>query len=290
MLYRTFKMIFGGVLALGTISVTAVYLVQNKLVYPSWAPGAREYVDTPASKNIPYKEVTLTTKDGIELQAWDIRNEETKSKSTVLILCPNAGNIGYFIPIIDIFYSQFGLNVFIYSYRGYGYSKGTPSEEGLKIDADRVMSYLATDDFHKTKKLILYGRSLGGANAIYIASKFSQLCDAVILENTFLSIRKVIPYIFPWISRFAFMCHEVWNSEEDMPHCNSEIPYLFLSGLEDEIVPPEHMKDLYDICPSGSKQIYEFPFGTHNTTIIQDGYWEIVRKFLEDNKFIEPAQ
>lgn len=50
------------------------------------------------------------------------------------------------------------------------------------------------------------------------------------------------------------------------------------------------MKDLYDICPSGSKQIYEFPFGTHNTTIIQDGYWEIVRKFLEDNKFIEPAQ
>ncbi|KAL3233124.1 hypothetical protein RNJ44_05040 [Nakaseomyces bracarensis] len=286
MVNRIIKMFAGGVIALTSLSVTALYLGQNRLVYPSWAQGARESVDTPDSKGIPYKDLKLTTKDGIELQAWDMRNEETKSKTTVIILCPNAGNIGYFIPIIEIFYKQLGLNVFIYSYRGYGYSMGTPSEEGLKLDADRVMSYLATDEFHKTNKFVLYGRSLGGANAIHIASKFYQLCDAVILENTFLSIRKVIPYIFPWLSRFAFMCHEVWDSESTMPSCNKDIPYLFLSGLEDEIVPPQHMKDLYEMCPSRNKQIYEFPFGTHNTTIVQDGYWDIVRKFLEENNFI----
>lgn len=90
------------------------------------------------------------------------------------------------------------MSVFIYSYRGYGNSEGSPSEKGLKLDADCVISHLSTDSFHSKRKLVLYGRSLGGANALYIASKFRDLCDGVILENTFLSIRKVIPYIFPF--------------------------------------------------------------------------------------------
>lgn len=196
------------------------------------------------------------------------------------------GNIGYFIPIIDIFYRQFGMSVFIYSYRGYGNSEGSPGEQGLKLDADCVMSHLSTDPFHAKRKLVLYGRSLGGANALYIASKFRNLCDGVILENTFLSIRKVIPYIFPLLKRFTVLCHEIWNSESLMGSCSPETPFLFLSGLKDEIVPPFHMRKLYETCPSANKKIFEFPLGSHNDTIIQDGYWDIVREFLVEKGFI----
>ncbi|CCD25927.2 alpha/beta hydrolase NDAI_0G01510 [Naumovozyma dairenensis CBS 421] len=281
---RYMKMLVGGTLALTSISLSILYFCQNRLIYPSWAQGARKFVDTPDSRGLPYKRVVLTTKDGVNIEAYDLQNE--KSTSTVLILCPNAGNIGYFIPILDIFYRQFGLSVFIYSYRGYGHSQGSPNENGMKLDAERVVSYLATDPHHKERRLILYGRSLGGANALYIASKFPQLCDGVILENTFLSIRKVIPYIFPWLSRFSFMCHEIWNSEGLMTQCSETTSFLFLNGSRDEIVPPAHMKKLYELCPARKKKFFEFPLGHHNDTIIQDGYWNIIKDFLKSNNFI----
>lgn len=278
------RMFVGGVIALSSFSLATLYTFQNKLVYPSWAQDARKHVDTPAIRGLPYERVVMTTKDGVTIEAYDLQKEN--SKSTVLILCPNAGNIGFFIPIVELFYRQLNMSVFIYSYRGYGFSEGSPNEKGLKLDADRAISYLATNEFHKTKKLVLYGRSLGGANAIYISSKYPDLVDGVILENTFLSIRKVIPYMFPFLKNVAFMCHEIWNSEELMPKSNTNTPFLFLRGLKDEIVPPGHMKRLFELCPSSLKRVFEFPLGHHNDTILQDGYWDIIREFLKDNKFI----
>ncbi|QLL33131.1 hypothetical protein HG536_0E00410 [Torulaspora globosa] len=281
MLWGAVKMLLEGAAAVTSASLVALYFMQNRLIYPSWAQGARDFVDTPDSYGLPYELVTLTTGDGVRIQAYDMRNTRSDSGSTVVVLCPNAGNIGYFISIAEIFYRQLGMSVFIYSYRGYGHSEGTPSEKGLKLDADCVMEHLSREPFHKARKLVLYGRSLGGANAIYIAAKFPSLCDAVILENTFLSIPKVIPYAFPALRYFSGMCHEIWNSEEQIKGCDSTLPFLFLSGLRDEIVPPSHMSKLYEACPSHNKQVFQFPLGYHNDTIIQEGYWSVVRSFLE---------
>ena len=280
------RIMFGGFAAITTISLGALYTYQNKLIYPSWAMKARVNVDTPASRNLPYEHVWLTTSDGVKLEAYDLQNPSPESKSTVVILCPNAGNIGYFIPIVEFFYRSYNMSVFIYSYRGYGHSEGEPSETGLKLDADAAMQYLTNNEFHKGKKLVLYGRSLGGANAIYIAAKYSTSVDAVVLENTFLSIRKVIPYMFPFLSSVAFLCHEVWDSETEITKCQQETPFLFLSGQMDEIVPPEHMKRLLDLCPSRDKHLFEFPNGHHNDTIAQSGYWQIVWEFLSTRGFI----
>ncbi|CAR26862.1 hypothetical protein ZYGR_0I01340 [Zygosaccharomyces rouxii] len=285
MLWGICKMLIEGC-AFASLSLATLYVFQNKLVYPSWAQGARNEVDTPESYGLPYERIEITTSDGVKIEAYDLQNNSAESTSTVLILCPNAGNIGYFIPIADMFYRQMGTSVFIYSYRGYGHSEGSPNEKGLKLDADSVMEFLSSSKFHKSKRLVLYGRSLGGANAIYIASKYSQLCDAVILENTFLSLREVIPYIFPYLKYFSGLCHEVWNSKLDILHCDNSLPFLFLSGQKDEIVPPHHMKKLAELCPSNNKQVFEFPFGYHNDTIVQDGYWDIVHDFLEQNGLI----
>lgn len=279
------NMVLGSAAIMISVSLGTLYLYQNKLVYPSWAQGARDEVDTPDKFGLPYKDVTLTTSDGVQIRAFDIRNEG--SKSVMLILCPNAGNIGYFLPVAQFLYREYGLSIFLYSYRGYGYSTGEPTERGLKIDADTVMEFISKETFYKSQRLILYGRSLGGANAIYIARKFPHLCDAVILENTFLSIRKVIPYVFPLLKYFSFLCHEVWNSEIEITQIVDEsLPFLFLAGQRDEIVPTSHMKTLYELCPSILKKFIEFPNGSHNDTIIQDGYWNYVKEFLHRHDFI----
>ncbi|SCU84239.1 LADA_0D00628g1_1 [Lachancea dasiensis] len=281
MLLRVLRVVLGGATVTAGAALVALYIYQNKLIYPSWAQGARDFVDTPDNYGLPYTEHHLETADGVEIRAYDIRKEN--SAVTWLILCPNAGNMGYFLSAVELIYRKFNASVFIYSYRGYGFSQGRPSEQGLKRDADAVLSFLQKDSFFKTQKLVLYGRSLGGANAIYIARHYSHLCDAVILENTFLSIPKVIPHVFPWLSHFSWLCHEKWNSENDIQRVDPTLPWLFLSGKKDEIVPPTHMEKLHQLCKSERKTIVEFPRGHHNDTIVQASYWEHIEKFLSEN-------
>lgn len=46
-------------------------------------------------------------------------------------------------------------------YRGYGLSEGTPSEQGLYIDAQSSLDYLMHRTDIDRSKIILFGRSLG---------------------------------------------------------------------------------------------------------------------------------
>lgn len=46
-------------------------------------------------------------------------------------------------------------------YRGYGLSQGTPSEEGLYMDARAGIDYLFSRTDINTNEIIVFGRSLG---------------------------------------------------------------------------------------------------------------------------------
>lgn len=80
-------------------------------------------------------------------------------------------------------------------YRGYGSSTGTPDEKGLNIDAQTALDYMRQREDIKKTKFVVYGQSLGGAVSISLVAKNQQQGDikALVLENTFLSIKKLIP-------------------------------------------------------------------------------------------------
>lgn len=46
-------------------------------------------------------------------------------------------------------------------YRGYGLSQGSPSEEGLYMDARAGIDYLSSRTDINTNEIIVFGRSLG---------------------------------------------------------------------------------------------------------------------------------
>lgn len=278
---KVFKMVFGGIVTTLSVSVAALYLYQNKLVYPSWAGKAKEYVEKPTSVSYPglnFKEFYLKTPDNIRLQCYDFPNPE--SKTTIIILRPNAGNIGHSLAKINYLYHEYNASVFIFSYRGYGYSEGTPSEQGIKTDVECIMDHIEQDEFHKQRKKVLLGTSIGGAVAIHIAYRYHHMVEGVILENTFLSVRKVIPYLIPFMQRFTSMCHEVWDSEAIISKVGPKTPFLFLNSERDEIVPSNHSLELYKLCNSSEKVLKRFPLGKHNDIVIQDGYWEAFDEFM----------
>ena len=252
---------------------------------------AREKVDTPDMFDIPFENIKIKTKDGEVLQSFlmlhDLNSSDYTNK-TILILSPNAGNIGMFLPVANYIYNNLNYNVFIYSYRGYGHSTGHPHEAGLKLDADAVMDFIASHKQLSQSSIITYGRSLGGAVAIYITSKYGDQISGMILENTFLNIPKVIPHIFPLLKPFSWLCSEFWNSEEDIKLINSDIPCLFLAGTNDEIVPHDHMKQLFEIVGTKNKsdkqstKIWRDFNANHNNTIVAPGYWEIWADFTKE--------
>jgi len=65
------------------------------------------------------------------------------------------------------------MNTLLCSYRGYGPNLGSPTEKGLKIDAETVLEFVenVTEVEFDQSRIFLFGRSLGGAIAIDLASK-----------------------------------------------------------------------------------------------------------------------
>lgn len=107
----------------------------------------------------------------------------------------NAGNIGHRVPIARMLSQSLDCNVLMLEYRGYGLSTGSPDEQGLMIDAQTGLDYLRERAETRDTQIVVYGQSIGGAVTIQLVAKnqHSGAIAGVILENTFLSMRKLIP-------------------------------------------------------------------------------------------------
>jgi abhydrolase domain-containing protein 13 len=272
-----------GIAALGS---GLLYFKQNELIYPrSFPAGSRTDVPTPSQFGISNAEsIDLPTTDGETLHAYILRPSNTSlSKNiTILLFHGNAGNIGHRLPIAKVLASSLGCNVLMLEYRGYGKSTGTPDEDGLTIDAQTALDYVRQRSDLKDSKLVIYGQSLGGAVAIKLVAENQHDGDiaGVILENTFVSIRKLIPIAFPPAKYLARLCHQFWASEETLPKITAKIPMLFLSGLKDEIVPAAMMRTLFEICSVETKIWRTFENGSHNATVAEPGYFDAIWEFL----------
>ena len=62
----------------------------------------------------------------------------------IVFLHENAGNIGLRIPYFKELITNLGVHVLVMAYRGYSYSDTTesPTEVGLKKDADAIIEFL----------------------------------------------------------------------------------------------------------------------------------------------------
>ncbi|KAL9124863.1 MAG: hypothetical protein Q9217_005858 [Psora testacea] len=248
---------------LTTLASGLLYFKQNELIYPRYLPaGARteEGVPRPNQFGISdYEDIRLITPDGESLSAFLIKpaNKGLAKNVTVLMFHGNAGNIGHRVPIAKVIEENSGCNVFMLEYRGYGLSSGTPDEAGIMIDAQTAIDYVRQHNVTKGNKIVVYGQSLGGAVAVQLVAKNQEAGDVkgLILENTFTSMRKLIP------------------SEDVLPQIR-KVPILLLSGLKDEII------------PSPDVTWRELPNGTHNESVVEPDYFNYIIDFI-NKKAIE---
>ena len=232
-----------------------------------------QLVATPAIFNLPYEEVTLTTSDNILLHGWYIPGEE--GTPVVLFFHGNAGNISHRLDNIRLLH-KLGVAVFIFDYRGYGKSQGTPSEAGLTKDALAALDWLEGQGW-VDDQIIYFGRSIGAGVAVNLAVQ--QPPSRLILESPFTSVRAMGRQHYPFLSMtLSWMLRDQFDNLDKVRRI--DVPLLIFQGDQDSIVPESMARELF-MAANEPKTFHLISGADHNDTYEKGGesYWEQWRKF-----------
>ena len=246
-----------------------IFAFQSRLIYVPH----RDLVATPEQVGLSYQDVNLTTADGVKIHGWYLPHPQPRA--TLLFFHGNAGNISHRIESLQIFH-RLGLSVLIIDYRGYGLSEGKPSEQGTYQDAEAAWAWLTDDQQVPADQIIIFGRSLGGGIAAWLAARRNP--GAVILESTFTSIpdmaAALYPYLPRWLSRFNYA------NIEQIPSIDS--PIWLGHSRDDELIPYTQGERLY-AAANHPKRFFEMQ-GSHGQGFLITGepYHESLSEFLDE--------
>jgi uncharacterized protein len=227
-----------------------LYYMQPRFLYEP----VREIPYTPAELGLDFEEVYFRTGDRLRLHGWFVPAQN--SEFTVLYCHGNGGNMMYFLETVN-FLNKLGLNCFVFDYRGYGSSQGQPTENGTYLDVRAAYRWLTKKKGVAPQRTILFGWSLGGSIAAYLAGKVKSA--GLVIESTFTSYRdigrKFYPYMpVKWFARFNYPTVDYVR--------RVKCPVLIIHSRNDEMIPFEFGLEIYDAA-NEPKQFVEI-FGGHN--------------------------
>lgn len=184
----------------------------------------------------------------------------------------SAFEFGYFIC------NELQTSVLIMEYRGYSVYGGSPSAAAIVEDACHVMEFMKAEGFDY-KDIILFGRSIGGAIALEVASKF-QVCSLVLL-SPFLSLKKIAEDLYGKCA--SSLLKETLDNSSIAPKV--ECPVLIIHGMKDSLVPFEHSVSILGQC-KGYSRLKLVPNMTHVKFNFRFDFILPLKKFLEDIEVI----
>ncbi len=245
--------------------------LENRLIFHP----TTEILRTPRDVGLDYRDLYFTTLDNVRLNGWFIPHPQ--ASATMIWFHGNAGNIGDRVNNIKLLHDKTAIGIFIFDYRGYGRSPGTPSETSTSLDGEAAIHYVRTQLKVESKNLVIFGRSLGAAVAAEMASRHDS--RAVILESPFTSIRAMAKVVFP-VLPIGPLLGAKFDVLDKVGKINA--PLLVLHGDQDEIIPLEQGKQVF-AAARPPKQFYPIKGAGHNDTFIAggNGYYERLKSFIE---------
>lgn len=248
------------ILLLYILVTTIVYFVST---YSIFLPPSSTYDDNASIKRI-------SSEDGSIIATLYLPNPT----SNILIIYShgNAEDLGMIREHMQEFY-KLGFSVLAYDYSGYGLSEGAPSEAAAYDNIYSVYQYAINDLQVEPEDIVVYGRSLGAAPSVDLASK--QKVGAVILEAAFVSAFRVVTYlpVFP-LDKF-----------NNLSKINKiKAPILVIHGTADKIIPLWHGQKLFNSY-RGEKQAYWVEGAGHNNIsfIANQEYYATIKNFINNS-------
>jgi fermentation-respiration switch protein FrsA (DUF1100 family) len=224
---------------------------------------------------LPHEERFLLTDDDTRIHAWYLPPPEG-GVYTVLVCHGNAGNISGRLDRALLLQRELSASVLLFDYRGFGRSEGSPDEEGTYRDALAAYRYLAEEREVDTRRIILFGESLGAAVAIELARRVPVA--AVVLEAPFASIRAMARVAYPFLPTGW-----VRTKYDNLAKIGElDVPLLILHGTRDDTVPFAQGEALFRAARE-PKEFVAVEGAGHSDSYVVGGerYWNAWRKLLD---------
>lgn len=237
-----------------------------------YSPSSLSYT-TPQAKNLHFDDIHFSSRDGTILHGWFVHGKEPVL-GTVIHFHGNTKNISGHLRYVD-WLPQSGYNVFLFDYRGYGSSEGTPHPLGLHEDSLAAIKYVRSRTDLDTNRLLVFGQSLGGTCALNaVAASRKEGIRAVVVEGTFASHRTIAEdqlknYPLPNVLRSAFVRIFVGQGQdaEQAATALGEVPLLLIHGDEDDTVPYRHAARIC-AAATGQATLWTVGGGRHLDTFV----------------------
>jgi fermentation-respiration switch protein FrsA (DUF1100 family) len=236
----------------------------------------RMVYDTPDRHGLRYEGVTFHSRDGTRLSGWFIPAVGTP-KGTVIHFHGNSQNMTAHFGFVSWLPAQ-GFNLFVFDYRGYGTSDGTPDRQGVYEDSLAALDYIAARPDIDHNRLLVLGQSLGGANAVAaVGSRPIAGIRAVVIDSAFASYQGIVRdkiAAMPLLSFVRTPLSHLLISNSLSPDAFianiAPIPLLIIHGTSDRVVPYSHGKRLFELARE-PKQFWTIEGGAHTDAFADPG-------------------
>jgi fermentation-respiration switch protein FrsA (DUF1100 family) len=158
--------------------------------------------------------------------------------------------------------------LYLLHYRGYGGSEGSPSEAGLRTDAQALYAHVAS----RHSAITVVGRSLGGGPAVHLAA--TRPVQRLVLLVPFDSLLAVAHDAMPWLP-VNLLLQDRWDVAAEATRVRT--PTTIVAAAQDTVVPVNHARALHRAFQPGVAELLVVSDLDHNTPILES---DIIRKVL----------
>jgi fermentation-respiration switch protein FrsA (DUF1100 family) len=273
-LFRTAWLVAG---AFAAAVVLMVVFEDSLIFFPTSYPDGEWDVEAVAQgTECTVEDCFYAGEDGVRLHSWWCRRVAANpNEPVILFFHGNAGNLSHRAELMFDLASRVGSTVMVVGYRGYGRSEGRPSEDGLYADARAAWRFATVDRGVDPGRVVVFGKSLGGAVAVNLATE-TELAG-LIVESSFTSIPDMAARHYPFVPKFVIRTRMESLAKIGSIGC----PLLVIHSQNDEVVPYELGRNLYEAAVE-PKTFYEVVGAGHNETWMVGGhrYFEAIARFV----------
>jgi fermentation-respiration switch protein FrsA (DUF1100 family) len=240
--------------------------------------------ETPVQAGLRFEQVSFRSKDGTRLAGWmlpsAIHRDPRNAKGTVVHFHGNAQNMSTHWRLVE-WLPRRGFNVFVFDYRGYGASDGSPEPRGVFEDSSSALDYVRSRPDIDPERLLILGQSLGGANAIAVlGSGNRQGVRGIVIETAFSSYSAIAS---DKVSGAGVFMDDSFSPDRFVANL-SPTPFLLIHGTADAVIPFHHATKLMAGARE-PKRLVTIEGGGHNEAFsgrFGPKYMDIVTAFFDD--------
>jgi fermentation-respiration switch protein FrsA (DUF1100 family) len=168
--------------------------------------------------------------------------------------------------VIDLF-TKVGYGFLAFDYRGYGKSKGIPSEQGLYQDLEATSHYLENVKHVPLSQQIALGGSLGSSVVIDVATRLRF--RAVVIYAVLTSAPDVAEYLYQKTNWRFFPIKNVMQQRFDSLSKIQKVrsPLIIMHGTADHMMPLWMPKALFNRAAAPYKKLLIIPDAGHNDVL-----------------------